>query len=88
MKVYEREVTRTVRFIEIDGEEFHVSEVLEALDVLSDADGAFTRAILGSQRMADIFEKRKVAFRNVRGSYGKDENFQEFYTEVEELVYV
>ena len=86
MKVYTREVTESRRFIEIDGEEFRVHAVLEILDELEEADGAFNRLVIYNSKLADVLEKRNVIFKNIRGSCGRSDNYKEFCDEVERLV--
>lgn len=85
MRAYSREVTTRVNFVEIDGKEFRLNDVLEIAEELAEADGFCYNLVIYDSNISKMLEEQGVASRNARGSYGRGPNYEEFLNELYNL---
>jgi hypothetical protein len=71
--------------LEIQGQEYKLGDVLEALEALENADGFGSVAILDDPQLAKMLERLNVACRLVKGSYRRAANYDAFEKKIEAL---
>ena len=83
MKLYSKKVYKT--FVEIDGEEFLWTEVMEVLEGLTETDGYFEFIIVENDDLSRVLEARDVLTRNARGAQTQSRNLRSFTEELRAL---
>ncbi len=81
----ERQVTRHLTEVNLDGDWFDIYDVLICLEGLEGAD-VMNPVVIDDSKLAKVLEARKVAFRGTRGSYRRDEAWDEFYKAMNKLL--
>lgn len=81
-KRVEARVVRT--YLTIDGKDFEANDLSDLIDELGRCDGLASRLVIHNDDLGEVLVKLKVAYRNVRGSYGRGPRYDKFAERIRE----
>lgn len=79
-------VERVYRYVEINGKRYDLRKLFNELEQLENTSYGFVVVLIGDE-IGDLLSDLDVAFKSVRGSYSRSENFDRFYRQIEKLYY-
>lgn len=74
-----------VRYLSIDGIDYHYSTLLEVVEELEDTSYGFTSLVIYDDDIAKLLVSRNVCTQCSRGSYNRADGYDEFVRELEAL---